>query len=446
MSAIELAALSRPVSESEPCGPDLDVAGEPDYMNFMANAEGLLPARFFEFDRASIDFAAQFETARKFIDVTRDIRLLSVLAKFHALDRDLDGFAACIDAIATLLEERWDEVHPRVEDGNFDARAAPLNSLDDSPTIMFPLQYAPLAQTERQGPVSYRSFMIASGEVKARQGEQAFDSSGIEKALNEADLPTLVATRDQIAQIQEGYRRIRNAVSRAGFDQSVSFENVPALVPKMLALVEGVVARRDPSAALQQPEPEPELEAAGEAGAPSSASAQAVMRGRVRSVADAGKALAAVASYFDRAEPSSPALLLIRQAEQLIGKSFIDVMRVLVPARVQDAQVQLGTEQVFSLQLEKLSGLAAKGGAGNGAAAPAAAGESGGAASDAIGEVATRQEAVALLDDVGVYYRSREPSSPIPLLTDRARGLVERDFLYLLKDLLPEPPPPPAKK
>jgi type VI secretion system protein ImpA len=52
-------------------------------------------------------------------------------------------------------------------------------------------------------------------------------------------------------------------------------------------------------------------------------------------------------------------------------------------------------------------------------------------------EIGTRREAVALLEDVGLFYRAREPSSPIPLLTDRARALAERDFLYLLQQMLP---------
>ena len=53
-------------------------------------------------------------------------------------------------------------------------------------------------------------------------------------------------------------------------------------------------------------------------------------------------------------------------------------------------------------------------------------------------EASTRQEAVTLLDEVGEFYRAIEPSSPIPLFTDRARSLVERDFMGLLKDLVPD--------
>ena len=44
---------------------------------------------------------------------------------------------------------------------------------------------------------------------------------------------------------------------------------------------------------------------------------------------------------------------------------------------------------------------------------------------------------VTLLEQVGHYFRMAEPSSPIPFLTDRARDLAQRDFLSVLKALLP---------
>jgi type VI secretion system protein ImpA len=53
-------------------------------------------------------------------------------------------------------------------------------------------------------------------------------------------------------------------------------------------------------------------------------------------------------------------------------------------------------------------------------------------------KVTTRQKAIDLLQQVGAFYRLSEPASPIPLLTDRACGLSQKDFLSLLKDVLPD--------
>jgi type VI secretion system protein ImpA len=61
---------------------------------------------------------------------------------------------------------------------------------------------------------------------------------------------------------------------------------------------------------------------------------------------------------------------------------------------------------------------------------------SGGAARPS-GEVESREDVIRLLDKCCEYYRRHEPSSPIPLLLQRAKRLVSKDFLELVQDLAP---------
>jgi len=42
------------------------------------------------------------------------------------------------------------------------------------------------------------------------------------------------------------------------------------------------------------------------------------------------------------------------------------------------------------------------------------------------------------LDAVADFFRHNEPSSPVPLLLDRAKRLVSKDFLEVLADIAPE--------
>ena len=111
-----------PISADAPCGPDLDQEGDADFLNFMAATEGQLPASFFSFDRKTIDFPAAFAAAEPLLKRTQDVRLYALLAKLAILNRDLAGFAKWMATIASLLEVRWDDVHPRGEDGDFGAR------------------------------------------------------------------------------------------------------------------------------------------------------------------------------------------------------------------------------------------------------------------------------------------------------------------------------------
>ena len=67
--------------------------------------------------------------------------------------------------------------------------------------------------------------------------------------------------------------------------------------------------------------------------------------------------------------------------------------------------------------------------------APAARAGSGAGMPQGIG---SRDDAVRALDAVLAYFRTHEPSSPVPLLIERAKRLVARDFLEVLAELVPE--------
>jgi type VI secretion system protein ImpA len=54
------------------------------------------------------------------------------------------------------------------------------------------------------------------------------------------------------------------------------------------------------------------------------------------------------------------------------------------------------------------------------------------------GEIASRDDVVKMLDKLVQYYCRHEPSSPIPILLERAKRLVPMNFFEIMKDLAPE--------
>jgi type VI secretion system protein ImpA len=202
---------------------------------------------------------------------------------------------------------------------------------------------------------------------------------------------------------------------------------LPPVVGSMAAFLDATVARLDPSAALS-----PQAGAGGpaEAATGQDQAAAGAGLGRITSAADASAALAAVADYFSRSEPSNPALLLVRQASQLVGKSFLEVMQILVPTHLEQAAVNIGKDQSFDLPIARLSTLPSE--------PPERVvnpGDSPG--SGLVFKVQNRAEALDLLDHAGRYFRVAEPSSPIPFVIERARDLGQRDFLSVLRAVLP---------
>ncbi len=81
---------------------------------------------------------------------------------------------------------------------------------------------------------------------------------------------------------------------------------------------------------------------------------------------------------------------------------------------------------------------AADGGAG-GAVAGAAAGGAVAARPQAIsGEIGTRDDVLRMLDKICTYYERFEPSSPVPLILQRAKRLVTKNFFEIMEDLAPD--------
>lgn len=81
--------------------------------------------------------------------------------------------------------------------------------------------------------------------------------------------------------------------------------------------------------------------------------------------------------------------------------------------------------------------------AGGDEAAPVEEGEmprvSGGASAGGVpGSIASRDDVVRALDRICDYYARQEPSSPIPHLLRRARRLVNKDFIEIMRDIAPD--------
>ena len=56
----------------------------------------------------------------------------------------------------------------------------------------------------------------------------------------------------------------------------------------------------------------------------------------------------------------------------------------------------------------------------------------------AVGAIRSRQDAIRALDAVAEFFKANEPSSPVPLLIERAKRLVSKNFLEVLADIAPD--------
>jgi type VI secretion system protein ImpA len=497
MAGHNFEALFVPISPDNPCGVDLEMEGDAEFMRFQAQIEGILPVSFLSFDRKEAALGGHIAKASALLKRSADLRTACALAKLAILDGDLHGFSVCLAGIARWVTEQWPGLYPSLIDSDPVLRLIELRSLDDNPHTVLPLQSAPLFKSRRLGAISLRSYLLAEGAVQPRSGfddddnaERVPTAAELTGSIRDVDIADIMAMRGHANQLAEAVDAMEAAVdAQSGEPGAFRLEALRATIRQLVQAVNKAAAIKDPSLAVvadadavqddEGTDPDAGGVAAGDAGAVTS----------TRAMTDA---LRASAAYFARHEPSSPVRLLLVQAEALIGKGFFEALSVLAPEMAGHANIRPARGLALTFPLERLAQLlpepeeasedgdandswgtdeaaeepvsddetdnaqagggddaedAAEDDTGPGEAAMAADGRSGaggppgsvshGAAAAPLIIARNRREALLLLDNVAAFLRQTEPSSPIPFILDHVKSLAGRDFVTLLRDLLP---------
>ena len=414
--------IAEPITTEAPCGPDPDA--DPEVMNFLGMAEGQLPASYRSFDKKAFDAKPNLEKLQQLLTKSRDLRFLTLAAKLHILSDNVSGFADSVAAMLVLLKAQWVDCHPSEEAGGDALRSAYLATLDDLPTVVLPLQNSPIIVDKRLGPLSMRSIQLANKKIPPQADEQIGDPDTILSAFNRPEkIDELVAFKNNIVTIKTALTDIHQLfVDKVNHETAPHFVRLPELLDTMLAFLGSVTAFSDSTSDVA-------LSADDDQGEASETSP--VANGNMPptsddliSVKEASNALESILAYYSLHEPSSPARLMTKQALQLVGKSFVEAMQVLAPTLAQEAKISIGGDSPFTLDFTQLANLA----------------------QDDVGDlsegesknfsIATRSHATSMMLSVERFYRRTEPSSPIPLLLERARTFVSKDFASLLKEML----------
>jgi type VI secretion system protein ImpA len=242
----------------------------------------------------------------------------------------LAGFARGVDFVRELLSRYWADIHPLLDAEDNNDPTVRLNTLSalEAPkgaaaaeTLLRDLRDAALFPPTPRGKVTVRDLLVIDGRLPA--GETAPSEVEVDDALRAA-----VAADPDIAgaaaRSVEAVRQLRSVVA-----EHVGSELAPdvSAVLDMLSPVAHRMARLFGQTAGEE---------AGvdvvEGGGPG-------FGGSIRGRDDVLRAIDAICAYLERTEPANPAPLLLRRAQRLLNKSFVELIADLAPDGV--AQVKL---------------------------------------------------------------------------------------------------------
>ena len=439
--------LAEAISEDNPCGPDMVANDNDAFVGYYYEAEANLPERYFVpgirtssdafapgtlFDPKSISHAAEKTTILGLLKKTRDIRLLTLLARQQVLAGRMEGYVEALGGIATLLETYPAEVHPQ----NGADRRSSLEELAATPTVVAPLQYMNLAGA---GDISLRKFMAANGQSEKRAGEVELTTGSLLGELGSPSNKTAVDTSFRlVGEALTLVQRIKGACLRGERPFTLGLTACEDTLSEMQKLI--VQARPDLQAEMAPPPLPTSGDSDADSGGAESGTVSAAVSATVPSLAPtllptqgaARQALRGIETYFAQYEQSSAAMLLVIQARLLVGKPLIEAIETLLPEGAGNARIDFGAETGFSMSMDRLRKLSAE------MATLAANVQEPDPGPAPI--ITTRAEVAAWLRDVDDYFRKREPASPIPLLLSRAKAYLDKDFGALISELMPSKP------
>lgn len=345
MSLLNLEALLAPISEAAPAGANLEY--EPE---FAALEEAAVGKREQQMGAVTIpgeppNFNLLFSRALDLLSRTKDLRVAAHLTRAAIDEQSFSGLHEGLRLIRGLLEKYWDTVHPQLDpdDGNDPTMRISALSALISPDFLSALRSAPLLVTQVAGPVSLRHFAIAAGELPQPADGPKVDGSLLDAGFREVPLAsletlatTLQGTRDEVKALSAAFQ---SGASAPGPDLSpldrVLFQAQNAVRPRLATRrAEGAAAAAEgaPNGGDMEETPPP----AGVSAAPVS--------GSIRNREDVVMMLDKICGYYERHEPSSPLPLLLQRCRKLATLSFIDIVKDMAPAALQQVEVLAGTK------------------------------------------------------------------------------------------------------
>jgi type VI secretion system protein ImpA len=319
MTALPIEELLTPLSESQPCGLDLEY--DPAFMALESAARGT-PER--ESDGTLVaaeppNWMEVCEAALALSRRTRDLRIAVLLTRAAARTQGLVGYGAGLSLMAQMLDKQWDGVHPQLdgsEGGDATMRLNALAPLCDHAAGLDDLRACHLVAVGH--PLTVQLIELAFTKVETLIGQTRPTPAGIAKGLQEAavaDPGLFDRLRSVHATATSIDRTINQRVGIAGPDFKSLLQITKALDQAATVAQGGALAET----------------ATGRDAAEFPRVQQAASPGTIQTRDDVVRTLGSICEWIERHEPSNPAPLLIRRAQRLMSKSFIELVRDLAP-------------------------------------------------------------------------------------------------------------------
>lgn len=333
--AVDFESLLAPISVAEPAGESLRYEGTYDAIEELRREDDhSLPQGVWKHKLKKAQWPEVAELCFETLETrTKDLKIAAWLCEAWLHLHGFAGLEAGVKLLAGLCESFWEELHPRLEEGDPSLRMAPLEWLDDHLTLA--LKQLPV--TRPQGPDAvpygwadweralYYSNLLKT-EPAASKEPGMKDQVSREKVQVSVTLTPSAFYQDLAADLERAETAVTDLVrvlNEAAGDSAPTFHQIRETLTAIRAFTLRVLEQRAEDEEILAPAAGLDEDGGPGIGAKSPS-------GPIRSRAEAYRQLSVAAEYLLRTEPHSPAPYLVRRAVSWGNMPLAELFRELL--------------------------------------------------------------------------------------------------------------------
>ena len=356
---LDIPALVAPLSEGVPSGPDL--AYDDERIEIESAFER--PISVDGVDSSGVDWPKVIDRITAQSARTRDIWLPVYLIRAAAFSKQFDLLVEAAELLAALLETRWDDVHPQLDEYGFVGRTTPCESLTRIGDFLAPLARVPLLEHARFGKFTGQDFIRFAEKGAGADGLGQFRAT-----IDSVTAESLNMLGERFEALCDAFKRVDAVLTvNALGDTATNFSPTHAALDRIRAAL-GVLlpGQKVPSEDGMPNHPgRPEIgvllnseNVTSEATEAARPFARQGLPMEIRNREDVVRALDAICAYYAAYEPGSPVPLVLRRAREWTELDFLSILQDIAPSNLEEAVRVLRSSRSEPMKADGLSPVA----------------------------------------------------------------------------------------
>lgn len=311
--------LCKSVSVESPCGKDLE--HDPDFMQLQTDLEPPQERMMGAAMTKEPNWREIAARSEALFSRTKDLRVAVWLTRAWTHRDGLIGLMSGLHLINDLITLYWKDMHPRsAEDENdFEMKLNKLSEIGNYEILVRDVQSIVLVFQHDK--MTIRDILIVLGKIPVSNHPSGYTQAQIVAMFHDQENGTAIKNlRDGLTEALETLLEIQKFLK-----QPVNGEQLPDF-KKLTATLEPILNLCKSDNKLNQ-------EVGEKSSSPTGAAVEKTTTtpGEIRNREDIARILESVCQYIERTEPTNPVSLIIRFAQTLMTKNFLEIIEALPP-------------------------------------------------------------------------------------------------------------------